>query len=136
MPDPNFPAAAAPKEAPFGASPATGPTPNQGYEAQALQQLGVVVKQMEKMVPLVGANSELGMEILKILPKLAKFSPPGAVTPAGERNALEAAMLQNQRQGPMLQQLRQAMAAGQGAAPGGAPGGGMPPGGAPQPRTM
>jgi len=135
MPEPTSPAAAAPKEAPFGASPATGPTPNQGYEAQALQQLGVVVKQMEKMVPLVGANSELGMEILKILPKLAKFSPPGAVTPAGERNTLEAAMLQNQRQGPMLQQLRQQMAAGQqGAAPGGAPGG--MPGGAPQPRTM
>jgi len=135
MPDPMSPTAAAPpRETPFGASSATGPTPNQGYEAQALQQLGVTIKQLEKLVPMVGANSELGMELLKVLPKLAKFSPPGAVTPAGERNTLEAAMLQNARQGPMLQQLRAAMAGG-GGAPGGAPGAAAP-GAPPQPRTM
>lgn len=127
MPDPSTPAAAAPKEAPFGSSSATGPTPNQGYEAQALQQLGVAVKQLEKLVPLVGANSELGQTILKALPQLAKFSPPGAVTPAGERNVLEGAMMQNQRQAPLLEMLRQRMAGAGGG--GGAPGGAMPGGG-------
>ena len=134
---------------PFGQTSATGPTPNQGYEAQAMQQLGVAIKQMEQLVPLVGANSELGMEILKTLPRLAKFSPPGAVNPAGEKNAMETALLRNARQTMLLQQIKQAQAAaaqGGGAPPGGAPGGmpggappgagpggGMPPGGA-QPR--
>jgi hypothetical protein len=143
MPEPMSPTAAAPKSAPFGASPASGPTPNQGYEAQALQQLGVVVKQLEQLVPMVGASSELGAAVLKMLPQLAKFTPPGAVTPAGERNVLEGAMLQNARQGPLLAQIRQSMAGGPGGpggAPGGAPGGmaggGGPPSAAPQPRMM
>lgn len=134
MPDPMNPSAGASAQAPFGSSSATGPTPNQGYEAQALQQLGVIVKQLEKLVPMTGANSELGQVVLKTLTQLAKFSPPGAVTPAGERNVLEGAMMQNARQAPLLAMLRQQM--GQGGAGGGAPpgaGGGMPPGGA-QPR--
>ncbi len=135
MPLPEIPAAAAP-QAPFGSSSATGPTPNQGYEAQALQQLGVAVKQLEALVPLVGASSELGQVVLKALPQLAKFSPPGAVTPAGERNVLEGAMMQNQRQAPLLAMLRQRMAGAEGGGaqpPGGGGGGGMPMPGA-QPR--
>lgn len=144
MPDNASPTAGSPQQGsqqktPFGSSPATGPTPNQGYEAQALQQLGVAVKQLEAMVPLVGAGSELGMEILKTLPRLAKFSPPGAVTPAGEKNAMENALLKNARQTSLLEQIKAAQAQGGGqpgggAAPGGAPGG--MPGGAPQPRMM
>lgn len=149
MPDLPTPGAATPdggSQPPFGSSPASGPTPNQGYEAQALQQLGVTIKQLEALVPLVGSNSELGMEVLKTLPRLAKFSPPGAVSPAGERNVMEQAMLKNAAQSLLLQKLKaaQAQQAMQGgAAPGGAPGGppggaapGGPPGGAPQPRMM
>lgn len=107
----------------MGSSPATGPTPNQGYEAEALQQLGVAIKQLEGMVPKLGATSDAGAAVLKALQQLAKFVPPGAVTPAGERNALEKTMLNNQRNSMLLQQIRaaQAQQAAGGAPPGGAP---------------
>lgn len=101
-----------------------------------MQQLGVVVKQLEQMVPLAGANSELGQVVLKTLTQLAKFSPPGAVTPAGERNVLEGAMMKNAAQAPMIAMLRQRMAEAAGGGGGGAPppgaGGGMPPGAQPR----
>lgn len=115
----------------MGSSPATGPTPNQGYEAEALQQLGVAIKQLEGMVPKLGATSDAGAAVLKALQNLAKFVPPGTVTPAGERNTLEKTMLNNQRNSMLLQQIRAAQAAQAAQGAGGAPPGGAP--AAPQP---
>ena len=48
-----------PPQPPFGATPATGATPNKGYEAAGLQKLGVVVKQLEGLLPEVGAVSSM-----------------------------------------------------------------------------
>ena len=111
-----------PTEAPLGVSSATGPTPNKGYEAAAKQRLGVVIRQLEQMVPLAGATSEIGKDILKALNMLAKHIQPGEVTPAAERNTLESQMMQNQQNMAMQQQLRAQGGASSGT-PGGASGG-------------
>ena len=118
------PPGAPPSQPPFGQSPATGPTPNKGYEAQGMQKLGVVVKQLEAMLPELGASSEAGQAVLKALSSLSKFVPHGSVTPAAQKNSIEAQqrnMAQNNQQMQALQAMRQKMAQG-----GGAPGGGQP----------
>ena len=117
-----------PQQPPFGSTGATAPTPNKGYEAAGLQELGVVVKQLEKLVPMMGASSEPGKAVLDALNKLVKFVPNGSVTPAAQKNSIEAQqrnMAQNNQQMQALQAMRQKMAQG-GGAPGGAAGG--PPG--------
>ena len=56
-----------PQQPPFGASSATGPTPNKGYEAAAMQRVGVLVKAMTELLPQVGMQSELGLELHKAI---------------------------------------------------------------------
>jgi len=65
------PQGAQPQQAPFGSSPATGPTPNKGYEAAAMQRVGVLVKQMTEILPQVGATSDLGQALMKSITALA-----------------------------------------------------------------
>lgn len=123
------PAPAAPggqsPQPPFGSTPATGATPNKGYEAAGLQKLGVVVKQLESLLPEVGAGSDVGKAVLESLNKLVKFVPSGSVTPAAQKNSIEAQqrqMAQNNQQMQAVQQMRQKMAQGGQGAPGGQPG--------------
>lgn len=113
--------------APFGSTPATSATPNKGFEAAALQQVGVVVNQLVKIMAGVGANTEVGKAIMKILPTLSKLVPAGAVTPAGERQQLQKQMMEalqrNQgMQAYKAQQAKSMMGGGQGGPPGGQPG--------------
>jgi hypothetical protein len=113
-----------PQQPPFGSTPATGSTPNKGYEAAGLQKLGVVVKQLESLLPEVGAGSDVGKAVLDALNKLVKFVPNGSVTPAAQKNSIEAQqrqMAQNNQQMQAVQAMRQKMAQG-----GGQPGGGQP----------
>lgn len=111
--------AAGGQQPPFGTSPATGPTPNKGFEAAGLQQLGLVIRQLEKMIPMLGVASEPGKDVMKALNMLAKHVPPGAVTPAAEKNSIEKMSMQNTQQGQQMQQMRKAAMGGQGgAAPG------------------
>lgn len=98
---------AKPQQPPFGASPATGPTQNKGYEAAALQRLGVVVKQLEQLLPMAGASSELGKDVLDALRKLTKHVPSGSVTPAAEKGQLERTMMANTQNNQQMQALRQ-----------------------------
>ena len=110
-----------PAQPPFGSTPATGATPNKGYEAAGLQKLGVVVKQLEALLPEVGAGSDIGKAVLESLNKLVKFVPAGSVTPAAQKNSIEAQqrmMAQNNQQMQAVQQMRQKSAAPQGAQPG------------------
>ena len=126
MPEPGTPAAAgAPTQQaqpPMGVSSATGPTPNAGFEAAARQRLGVIIRQLEQMVPQIGATSEIGKDVLKALSMFTKHIQPGEVTPAAERNTLEQTMMQNQQNQAQMQQMRQQP-----------PAGGQPPGGGQQP---
>ena len=102
----------------MGSTPATGATPNRGYEAAGLQKLGVVVKQLEGLVAELGATSEPGQAVLKALNSLVKFVPAGSVTPAAQKNSIEAQqrnMAQNNQQMQALAQMRQKMAQSGGA---------------------
>ena len=114
-----------PPQPPFGQTPATGATPNKGYEAAGLQKLGVVVKQLEALLPEVGASSDVGKAVLDSLNKLVKFVPAGSVTPAAQKNSIEAQQRQAAQQNQQMQAIqamRQKQAqGGQGGAPGGAP---------------
>lgn len=104
------------QQPPFGSTSVTGATPNKGYEAAGLQKLGVVVKQMEGLLVEVGAGSDVGKAVLEALNKLVKFVPAGSVTPAAQKNAIEAQqrqLMQNNQQMAAIQQMRQQGAQGQ-----------------------
>lgn len=112
-----------PQQPPFGSTPATGATPNRGYEAAGLQKLGVAVKQLEALLPELGASSEAGQAVLKALNSLVKFVPQGSVTPAAQKNSIEAQqrnMAQNNQQ--MMALKQRMMAQGGGQPQGGQPG--------------
>jgi hypothetical protein len=113
---------------PVGVSPVTQSTPNRGLEMAGMQGLGTVLKQLEMLVPRLGATSEAGADVLKCIKMLSKHARPGSVSPAGERNEL---MQQMQR----MQRGMQQMPKPGGPAPGGAPQGAPSPAPAPQPQA-
>jgi hypothetical protein len=119
-----------PGKEPFGGSSASQATPNAGYEAAALQRVGVIVKQVQDLMNLVGATSETGQGLLKALNILVKMVPAGTVSPNAEKNMLEQAQMRNTQNMATAQQLKQQrmQPPGAGGPPGGAappPGGGM-----------
>lgn len=105
----------------MGASSATGPTPNKGYEAAVVQKLGVFINQLTDMYKMAGPGSEIGKDILKIINIASKHVPPGTVSPAAEKNAVESMALKNAQGQQQMQALKQ------GGAPGGQPAAGGPP---------
>lgn len=109
VPEMQTPAGGGPaqQQAPFGSSPATGPTPNRGYEAAAVQRLGVALKQIEALLPLAGSGSPLGKDIIKVLGILTKHVPEGAVTPAAEQQSVQRMAMQNQQNQMMQQKMQQ-----------------------------
>ena len=94
----------------------TGPTPNKGYEANAIQRVSLLVKQMAEILPQIGATSDLGQALMKAMQGLSKHFTPGTSSNAAEKNAIEKMAITNQQNGQMQQQLKQAMGP-QGAAP-------------------
>ena len=85
-----------------------------------MQKLGVVVKQLESILPELGASSEAGQAVLKALNSLVKFVPAGSVTPAAQKNSIEAqqrAMAQNNQQAQAVQAMRQKQGQPQGGQP-------------------
>lgn len=116
------------QQPPFGASPATGPTPNKGFEAAAAQRMGLVVKQLTELVSLAGATSEIGQAALKMLNIGVKMVPAGSVSPAGEKNNIEQMAMRNAQQNQQMQALKAQQAQGgqQGGQAGAQPGGQPP----------
>lgn len=108
-------------QAPFGASPATGPTPNKGFEAAAAQRLGLVIKQLEELVSMAGATSEIGQGVLKMLNIGVKLVPSGSVNPAAEKNNIEQMAMRNAQQNQQMKQLQAQRAQSQMPAQQGAP---------------
>lgn len=111
----------------MGVSSATGPTPNKGYEASAMQGVGVILKQLYNLLPMAGPSSDIGKTILKAITELSKHVPPGSVTPAAERNSIDQMAIKNAQQAKMMQGMKPPGQPGQ---PGAPPGAGAPPGGA------
>jgi len=94
-------------QAPAGVSQATGPTPNKGYEAAAAQRLGLIIKQLEAIIPMAGATTDIGKACLEALNKLVKFVPSGSVNPAAEKNNIESMAMKNAQQNAQMQALKQ-----------------------------
>ena len=106
-----------PAQPPFGATQATGSTPNKGYEAAGMQKLGSILKMMEQALPELGASSDAGKALLDAMSKISKFVPAGSVTPAAQKNSIEAQqrqMAQGNQQMQAIQAMRQKMAQGGG----------------------
>jgi hypothetical protein len=103
-----------PQQPPFGQTPATGSTPNKGFEAAGLQKLGVVVKQLEGLVAELGSSSEPGQAVLKALSSLVKFVPAGSVTPAAQKNSIEAQQRTLSQNNQQMAALKQRAMQGQG----------------------
>lgn len=102
---------------PMGSSPATGPVPNKGFEAAGLQRLGVITKQLEEMLPLVGASSPLGQDILDALKKFTKHVPAGSVSPQAQKNTLEQALMKSIQNGQQMSALKAQPPGGGGGGP-------------------
>jgi len=93
----------------MGVSSVSGPAPNKGYEAAVIQRMGGMINQMQEMIPMVGATSELGLILMDTLKKFAKHVPPGAASPASEKNDLQRRMMQNAQNSQMVNQMRGGM---------------------------
>lgn len=72
---------------------------------------------MEQLVPMLGAGSEPGKDVLKSLTMLTKHVAPGNQSKGVEDAALQRLQTQNRQQGPQAAQLRAAMASQGGGAP-------------------
>jgi hypothetical protein len=103
----------------MGHTPATASTPNKGYEAAGMQKLGVILKQMEGTLSELGASSDAGKVLLDCMSKIAKFVPAGSVTPAAQKNSIEAQQRQHAQQNQQMQAIKAMQAQGGG-------GGGQP----------
>jgi hypothetical protein len=106
------PKPAAPQQAPFGTTSATQPTSNRGSEAAAIQQVAAAVKSLSNAFGLAGATSELGQEIMKVLPRLSKLVPPGSSTPASEKNVLQQQAMKNAQANQGAMAMRAGMQGG------------------------
>lgn len=82
-----------------------------------MKRVGLVVKQLEELLPLAGAGSEVGKDILKALNMLVKHVPSGSVTPADQKAELERRSMQNTQNNAQMQSLRQSQQAPQGGQP-------------------
>lgn len=102
----------------MGQSPVSGPTPNKGFEAAGLQRLGLAIKNLEQLVPLLGSSSPAGADVLKALSMLSKHVPAGSVTPAAEKTNIDRMAMQNSQNNQQMAALKQSQ---------GAPGAAMPP---------
>jgi len=105
----------------MGASPMTGPTPNKGYEAAAMQGVGVVLNKLAELLPMAGPATDIGKAISRAIDSLAKVVPPGSVSNAQERNTIDGMARKNMQNQQMQKQLSggggMPPAGGQGAAP-------------------
>lgn len=89
-----------------------------------MAQISMAIKLLEKALPMLGAGSAEGKDVMRALTTLSKHLPPGSVTPGIEQTQMQNFMSQ-QRQAQPQQAMMQALAA-KGGAPGGSPGGAPP----------
>ena len=75
-----------------------------------MAQLNQAVRLLGQVVPLLGAGTEAGKDVLKALTTLSKHVSPGAVSPGIERTALQRLMMQQRQQAPQIAAMRAANA--------------------------
>ena len=96
-----------PGQPPFGSSPATGPTQNQGMMAAGMARLSLILRLAEETLPLLGSQSEPGQDLVKCIGIMAKHLQPGSVSPVAENNAMQSVMLKSQQMAPLMAAMRQ-----------------------------
>ena len=87
-----------PGQPPFGASPATPPTPNAGFQAAGKAKLALSVRIIESALSELGVGTDEGRDALKALQTLSKHVAPGSVPPGVEMAMLNG-LIQKVRQG-------------------------------------
>lgn len=107
QPVPPSPSPASQGQSPsIGSSPATMALPNKGHEAAGLARLGVVVKLLADIVPMLPPNTEPGKDVLQCLQRLSKHIQPGAVSPGVEQASMARLAAQQRQMGPQIAQMR------------------------------
>lgn len=92
--------ASPPPHAAAGPTPASAPTANQGQAAAGVAIIGVIVKLMERAIPLLGAGSEAGQALVKGLSSLSKHAPLGGMSPGVEAAELQKLQMQQRAGAP------------------------------------
>lgn len=109
------PQAAPQGQPPVGASPATQPVANQGHQAAGMARLAMIVRLMEQTIPMLGAGTEAGRDLLQATSRLAKHVSSGSVSQGAENSALQNAVAQQRQMQPIIAQMRAQGAQGQAA---------------------
>ena len=76
--------------------------------------MGVIIKQLEPLLPLLGSTSDAGQAVLKAIQALSKFVPAGSVTPAQTKNVLDQSQMQNSQNNQQMAAVKAMMQQGQG----------------------
>lgn len=100
--------AVSPGQPPIGSSPATQPVANRGLQAAGLAQLQVATNILERVLPMVGAGSEAGKDILGALNKLSKHISPGSISSGVEQSALQNMLMKARQEGPQIAAMKAA----------------------------
>jgi len=108
---------AQPGQPPVGASPATQPVANAGLQAAGAARLAMIVRLMEQTIPMLGAGTEAGRDLLQATSRLAKHVSSGSGNQGVENAAMTNAMAQQRQMAPIIAQMRAAGAGGQQAQP-------------------
>ena len=95
-----------PGQPPMGSSPMTMPLQQKGQEAAALAQLGVVIRQLEQLLPMLGMASEAGQAVHAALKNLSRHVPAGTVSPGLQQTVMQRLMEAAKQQGPQISAMR------------------------------
>ena len=72
-----------------------------------MQRVGLLVKQASEMLPLAGATTDLGKDLLKVINILTKHVQPGATSPAAEQQNIQQMAMKNAANNQAMMQARQ-----------------------------
>lgn len=83
-----------------GPNPASAPVANQGQNAAGVAMIGIIIKLMERAIPLLGSGSEAGQALVKGLSSLSKHAPVGGISPGIEAAELQKLQMQQRQHAP------------------------------------
>jgi hypothetical protein len=75
-------------------------------ESAGLSMLSVIVRLLEKVLPMLGVSSEPGKDVLKALNSLARHVPAGSVSPGVQQSTMEQLAAQQKQMAPQISALR------------------------------
>jgi hypothetical protein len=79
-----------------------------------MQRLGLVVKQLDEIVKMIGVTSEMGAAVSEMIKKASKYVQPGSLTPTAETNGINQLAMKSQANNQQMQQYMASKQAGAG----------------------